>query len=200
MPQCLHCHISGRDAIVNWKCKPRSRGSRSAGTGAHSLLVPVSIPAQTKGTSEGPNAQLWIMDMPARTKIYPMQLAMGRNLFCIYKQAKNACNAVVESLSLLLILCTSAWQKAWSTLRLYGLFGVYLQNKESKCQRIYDQNTWYLQSEDWSERPCVCTWNPLTPPGQHLYEFFSSHPIGICMADEDIFAQSNLKSWFQSVA
>lgn len=155
--QCLHCNISEGNVIVNWKCKPWSGESRSGGAGAHSLPVP-SLQSWHRPRAQGdiPDAQLWIMDMPAWTKVYPMQLALGRNLFCIYKQAENSFKAVVESLLLLLILCTSAWQKARGTLGLYGLFHIYLQNEETKCQRTHDQNTWNLQTEGWSEIPCVC--------------------------------------------
>lgn len=83
----------------------------------------------------------------------PHAAGLGKEFILIYKQGENSFNATVESLLLLLILCTSAWQKAQGTLR---LFHVYLQNEENKCQRIYDQNTRYLQTEDWSEIPCVC--------------------------------------------
>lgn len=102
--QCLHCNISGRDAIVHWKCKPWNGESRSAGAGALSLLVPsLQSPSWHTARAQGdvPDPQLWIMDMPAWTKVYPMQLASGRNLFCIYKQGLNSFNAVVESLLLL---------------------------------------------------------------------------------------------------
>lgn len=106
--QCLHCNISGRNAIVNWKSKPWSGESRPVGAGAHSLLVPpLQSPSWHRARAQGdiPDAQPWIMDMPPWIKVYPMQLALGRNLFCSYKQAENSFNAVVESLLLLLILC-----------------------------------------------------------------------------------------------
>lgn len=83
------------------------------------------------------------------------------NFFCICKLAGESFGVLEEFLLLLLILCTmsSMRQKAGNTLS--ALFGVCLKkkNEEIKCQRIYDQNALYLQSEDRRERPrtCLCT-------------------------------------------
>lgn len=49
----------------------------------------------------------------------------------------------------------SVLQKVRDILRLCVLFGVHLKNKEVKYQRIYNQNVLYLQTQQWSERPCV---------------------------------------------
>lgn len=46
-------------------------------------------------------------------------------------------------------------QKAGDVFRLRAPFGVHLKTKEIKCQRVYDQNTAYLQTQCWNKRPRV---------------------------------------------